>query len=202
MGSTRRLIAISRRPGLLIDPGRPPNRPYISGHIYLYILYSIHNKASIKSSRLHLNQQILEHLLQGQAQALSLPRLHIVGPHGTSQQAPTNLAESQRGGKKMERGKAYCRRSSSSRRPAAGDYLRPDRGCRRLLAAHHRADYQGGGGRQGKARGEEGKSRGGGGITRAEGKPSAGEWKWSRASRARVRIAAAVGFCVPPSIYI
>jgi hypothetical protein len=74
----------------------------------------------------------LEHLLQGQAEACTLPHLHIVGPHlqknnflgwmmesqriaeGQKYITASNLAESQRGckvrdggGKKMERGKAH-----------------------------------------------------------------------------------------------
>jgi hypothetical protein len=54
MGPIRRLIAISHQPDRLFNPGRQPNCPLIPGHIYLYIytplyiLYSIHNKASIK----------------------------------------------------------------------------------------------------------------------------------------------------------
>jgi hypothetical protein len=54
LGPTKRLIMINRRPGRLIEPGRPSGRPCISGYIPIYIpLYIyciIHNKGSIKTA--------------------------------------------------------------------------------------------------------------------------------------------------------
>ena len=54
-GPIRRLITISRRPGRLVEPSRPLIVLYIRTfiptiYIYLYILHSILNKASIKTT--------------------------------------------------------------------------------------------------------------------------------------------------------